>query len=170
MCVAQVLSCQTGNLSTVNSLCKDTQYEDKLDVRTMPVVTNHCILTAVVPLSNLTIRCKDNFLGNQSSCYKKNYCTLNCSSLDMQFGMQCMQMLQCLFVLLSRVCLPSQSTYQQVSQSSKLIPLRNLKESLLQMGLFACTLAQVASQSSTVCNDRPPCKQNIRVWHDTAWV
>ena len=36
---------------TVNSLCKDGSCKDNLDVRTMSLVTNHCILTAVVPLS-----------------------------------------------------------------------------------------------------------------------
>ena len=40
---------------TVNSLCKDTRCKDtrctdNLDVRTTPLVTNHCLLTAVVPL------------------------------------------------------------------------------------------------------------------------
>ena len=39
------------NPSKVNSLCKDTRCKDKFDVRTTPLVTNHCILTAVVPLS-----------------------------------------------------------------------------------------------------------------------
>ena len=51
---------------TVNSPCKDTQCKDKLDVRTVPLVTNHCILTAVVLLN------KDKFLGNQSSRYKES--------------------------------------------------------------------------------------------------
>ena len=37
--------------ATVKSLCKDTHYKDRLNVRTAPLVTNHCILTAVVPLS-----------------------------------------------------------------------------------------------------------------------
>ena len=37
--------------STVNSLCKDTRYKDNLYVRTTPLVTNHCILTAVAPRS-----------------------------------------------------------------------------------------------------------------------
>ena len=32
---------------TVNSLCMDTQCKDNLNVRTMPLVTNHCILTTV---------------------------------------------------------------------------------------------------------------------------
>ena len=36
---------------TVNSLCKDTQCKDNLDVRTMSLLTKHCILTAVVSLS-----------------------------------------------------------------------------------------------------------------------
>ena len=37
--------------STVHSRCKDTRCKDNLDVRTAPLVTSHCILTAVVPLS-----------------------------------------------------------------------------------------------------------------------
>ena len=40
-----------GHATTVNSLCKDTRCKDNLDVRTTPLVTNHCILAAVVPLS-----------------------------------------------------------------------------------------------------------------------
>ena len=42
--------------STVNSLCKDTRCKDNLNVRTTPLITNHCILTAVAPLS------KDNLM------------------------------------------------------------------------------------------------------------
>ena len=38
--------------NTVNSPCKDTWCKDNLHVRTMPLATNHCILNAVIPLSN----------------------------------------------------------------------------------------------------------------------
>ena len=55
-CMKQCPSCQVQKTKTVNSLCKDTQRKDNLDVRTTPSVTNHCILTAVVPLS------KDNLM------------------------------------------------------------------------------------------------------------
>ena len=56
---------------TVNSLCKDTPYKDNLDVRTMPLVNNHCILTAVVPLSQDRSMYGRIFLGNQSIHYKQ---------------------------------------------------------------------------------------------------
>ena len=41
----------TGLFRTVHSLCKDTRCKDNLNVRTAPLVTNQCILTAMVPLS-----------------------------------------------------------------------------------------------------------------------
>ena len=46
--------------TTVNSLCKDAGYKDNFDVRTAPLVTNQCILTAVVPLST------DNLIKGQT--------------------------------------------------------------------------------------------------------
>ena len=44
---------------TVTSLWKDTQCRDVLDIRTMQLGTNHCIVTAVVPPS------KENTMSGQ---------------------------------------------------------------------------------------------------------
>ena len=42
---------RASNASTLNSLYTDTQRKDNSDVRATPLVSNHSILTAVVPLS-----------------------------------------------------------------------------------------------------------------------
>ena len=39
------------SVSTVTSLCKDTQCKDILDVRTTQLGTSYCVLTAVAPLN-----------------------------------------------------------------------------------------------------------------------
>ena len=59
-CRAQQLQ---SDVHTVNSYCDDTQCKHNLDSRTRPLVTNHCILTAVVPLH------KDNLMWAQISSW-----------------------------------------------------------------------------------------------------
>ena len=46
---------------TLTSLCKDTHFKDVLSIRKMQLVTNHCIVTAVAPLS------KDSLIQGQIS-------------------------------------------------------------------------------------------------------
>ena len=48
--------------NTMNSLCTYTRCKDNLDVATMPLVTNHCILTAVVTLNNGQLDVRTSFL------------------------------------------------------------------------------------------------------------
>ena len=50
--ISQMSCCPGGTKAyTVDSLCKDTRCKDNLDVSTTTLVTNHCLPTAVVPLS-----------------------------------------------------------------------------------------------------------------------
>ena len=46
-----LLEVASGLLGTVNYLCQDTRQRVVLGVRTMQMVPNHCILTALAPLS-----------------------------------------------------------------------------------------------------------------------
>ena len=45
------ISVPLPDVSTVTSSCKDTQCENILDVRTMQLGINHCIVGTVVPLN-----------------------------------------------------------------------------------------------------------------------
>ena len=64
--------------STVNSCCKDTRCKDNLDVRTTPLVTNHCVLTAVIPLSKGHSMFTVNLLVTKAVVTKRVHCSAVC--------------------------------------------------------------------------------------------
>ena len=67
---------------TVKSHCKDAQCQDNLKLRTTPLVSNHCILTAVVLLSEENSM-QGHICGKKSSCDRESllylYLRLPCS-------------------------------------------------------------------------------------------